>query len=89
MITRTGIVLLACLFLVQATAAESVEKWRRFSVSYRNASWAGNPFDVELRGVFTSPTGRALKQWGFYGGDGLWSLYFMPDEEGTWSFKDG
>jgi uncharacterized protein DUF5060/collagenase-like protein with putative collagen-binding domain len=87
MIMRNGIVLLACLLLVSAAQAESVEKWGRFSVSYGNSSWEGNPFEVELRGVFTSPTGRVLKQWGFYGGARQWSLYFMPDEEGRWSFK--
>ena len=83
----------ACLFLAQlATVAtaevpQTVEKWGRFSVSYSNASWEANPFDVELRGVFTSPTGRVLKQWGFYHGDDSWSLYFMPDEVGRWSFE--
>jgi hypothetical protein len=88
MIRKIGVVLLLCMFLMRAaSAAEPVKKWGRFSVSYSNPSWEGNPFDIELHGVFTSPTGRILKQWGFHGGDASWSLYFMPDETGAWTFK--
>ncbi len=87
MSTNTGSLILALLLALQAASADPIEKWGRFSVSYANPSWEGNPFNVALRGVFTSPTGRSLTQWGFYGGDGSWSLYFMPDEEGAWTFN--
>ena len=55
-----------------------------------------NPFDfteIELRAVFTSPSGRQINFIGFYDGDGhggqtgnTWKLRFMPDERGTWAY---
>ena len=87
MVKRMAAVWVVSLLLVGTAGAGTVEKWGRFSVSYRNSRWEGNPFDVELRGIFTSPTGRVLTQWGFHAGGDVWCLYFMPDEEGTWSFR--
>lgn len=68
-------------------AADAVGKWKRFSVAYRNSTCQGDPFDVEFKGHFISPTGRQLTQWGFYAGNETWKIYFMPDETGDWTFE--
>jgi hypothetical protein len=65
-----------------------VEKWKRFEISYNNSSWSGNPFDLEFSATFThKDSGRALKQFGFYGGNNTWKVYFMPDGLGEWTFQ--
>ncbi len=66
-----------------------------FEQSLTNAHEYSNPFfDVELNAVFTSPTGRVMKFFGFYDGDGkggqqgnVWKQRFMPNELGTWSYS--
>jgi hypothetical protein len=65
----------------------NIEKWKRFEVILNNPSWSGNPFDLEVFGVFThQATGRAVKQLGFYAGKNIWKIYFMPDEIGKWLY---
>lgn len=62
--------------------AESVERWGLFEAALR-AETPGNPFDVELTGVFTD--GRAtVRVPGFYDGEGTWRIRFSPPETGTW-----
>ncbi|MGO4585284.1 DUF5605 domain-containing protein [Arthrobacter sp. 2RAF6] len=47
----------------------------------------GNPFtDVELRAVFTSPSGDTLSVPGFYDGDGVYRVRLLVPEAGEWSF---
>jgi hypothetical protein len=74
----------------QAQDAEhtpSVGKWQRFEVALHNPAWDGNPFDLIVHGVFTHlPTGRRVAQLGFYAGDDIWRIYFMPDELGQWDY---
>jgi hypothetical protein len=98
-----SVVFAATLFLALhgSSAAEATPLWSRFEVAVTNSKHYSNPFsDVELKAAFKSPTGREVKFLGFYDGDGkggqnglLWKLRFMPDEEGTWtyrcSFSDG
>ncbi len=76
-----------CLPAGRAPANEQVGKWTRFEAALDNSTWQGNPFDVELKGTFHSPSGRSLTQWGFYAGDNIWKIFFMPDEIGTWTFR--
>ncbi len=73
--------------LNDAAAQEEVGKWKRFEFAVENPSWEGNPFNVELKGIFQSPSGRTLEQWGFYAGENTWKIFFMPDEIGNWSFE--
>jgi hypothetical protein len=65
-----------------------VGKWKRFEVVLSNPSWSGNPFDLDLIGNFEhTPTGKIVKQLGFYAGDNTWKIYFMPDLIGEWTYK--
>ena len=70
-----------------AAAQNEVGKWMRFETALENPTWEGNPFDVDLKGVFRSPSGRSLTQGGFYAGNQVWKIFFMPDEIGTWTFR--
>ena len=66
----------------------SIGKWKRFEVILSNPSWSGNPFDLDLFGIFEHiPTGRKINQLGFYAGDNIWKIYFMPDSIGEWTYK--
>jgi hypothetical protein len=46
----------------------------------------GNPYDIRLWGIFSSPGKEDFRVPGFYGGDGKWIVRFMPPSEERWSF---
>ncbi|MBN1464272.1 DUF5060 domain-containing protein [candidate division KSB1 bacterium] len=74
-------------FLSQAIHATpiQVEKWDVFELSLHGPI-AGNPFtDVELSATFIIGD-RAYAVDGFYDGDGVYKIRFMPDEEGKWRY---
>ncbi len=64
-----------------------IERWKRFEMQFENSSWQGNPFDIVLNVVFTAPSGKKMTHFGFYSGKNNWSVYFMPHEEGTWTYQ--
>jgi hypothetical protein len=62
-----------------------IEKWDYFEVEY-NADTKVNPFlDVRFEADF-SRNHRTIKIAGFYDGDDIYKLRFMPDTEGIWHF---
>lgn len=64
----------------------SVEKWGVFEAAFNGPS-GGNPYlDVEFDAVF-SQNSREIRVPGFYDGDGVYRVRFMPDNEGDWSFR--
>jgi hypothetical protein len=64
----------------------SVAKWDVYEASLAGPA-DGNPFlDVTLEGFFRQH-GRVVRVPGFYDGDGVYKLRFMPDNEGEWSFS--
>ena len=65
---------------------ENIEIYDRFEASFVNKSWNGNPFDLEFNVIFTSPSGKKMKYFGFYSGNSIWKLFFMPNEIGKWSY---
>lgn len=65
---------------------KQVEKWGMFELELTGAS-SGNPFtDVSLNAVFKYRN-RTVELEGFYDGDGIYKVRFMPDAEGMWSFE--
>ncbi|WP_263409524.1 DUF5060 domain-containing protein [Terriglobus tenax] len=67
-----------------ATAGK-VERWGVFELELNGPSH-GNPFvDVTLTAHFTQEH-RTVAVKGFYDGDGLYRVRFMPDAEGVWSY---
>ncbi|MGO6900992.1 DUF5060 domain-containing protein, partial [Rhizobium ruizarguesonis] len=63
----------------------AVEKWGVFEASFDGPS-GGNPYlDVAFDAVFTHKS-REVRVPGFYDGNGIYRIRFMPDIEGKWSF---
>lgn len=70
-----------------AQGPEVAEKWRRVVVELTNPSVEGNPFEVELDGVFThTESGDVLRLPGYYAGAEHWRLGFMPTRIGSWTY---
>jgi hypothetical protein len=68
-----------------AVAQNKVEKWDVFELTLNGPS-AGNPFmGVELLGRFTNGD-EVVEQEGYYDGNGIYKIRFMPDKEGPWSY---
>ncbi|MFS8113113.1 DUF5060 domain-containing protein [Rhizobium jaguaris] len=64
----------------------TVEKWGVFEAAFNGPS-GGNPYlDVTFDAVF-SQNSREIRVPGFYDGDGVYRVRFMPDNEGEWSFR--
>jgi hypothetical protein len=62
-----------------------IEKWDFFEHSLSHQS-SGNPFlEVTLEATFTNE-GRHVDVHGFYDGDGIFKIRYMPDQEGRWQF---
>jgi hypothetical protein len=61
-----------------------VEKWEVFEASFP-AFVDGNPFDVEFGAVFNGGD-DSVEVSGFYDGEGIYKIRFMPLLEGEWSF---
>lgn len=82
---------LFCLFptinLFSKNEADKVEIYGRYELSFVNSSWSGNPFDLEFNVQLISPSGREINYFGFYAGDNVWKIFFMPNETGRWRYK--
>jgi hypothetical protein len=67
-----------------ASGAEpAVEQWGIFELSLEGPA-TGNPFvDVELSAKFTQGD-RAITALGFYDGNGVYRIRFMPEQPGEW-----
>jgi len=72
--------------VVQAkTNSDTIERWGIFELSLRGPS-GGNPFvDVKLSAEF-SQNDRFFEPEGFYDGDGVYRIRFMPDALGEWTY---
>jgi hypothetical protein len=69
-----------------AQSADSVEQWGLFELSLEGPS-EGNPFtDTQLSARFRYKN-RVLEPDGFYDGNGVYKVRFMPDVAGDWHFE--
>lgn len=67
------------------TINNQVECWNIFELTLTGPS-SGNPFvDVQLLARFTQGD-REFSPHGFYDGDGVYKIRFMPDSPGTWTY---
>ncbi len=65
---------------------QPIEKWDFYELSLPGPT-AGKPFiGVEFSAVFQNGD-RRYEPEGFYDGDGVFRVRFMPDREGTWTYK--
>jgi len=90
--------LLLVLFALWGRAADDesprIGQWGRFEVSAVNPRPYADPYaHVTFHVAYTAPSGKVVKSWGFYDGQDIWRIRFMPDQVGTWqydaSFSDG
>jgi hypothetical protein len=66
-------------------APGQAERWGVYEISLRGPQ-TGNPYlDVQLKAVFQHQH-RAVTVDGFYDGDGLYRVRFMPDADGEWTW---
>lgn len=66
-------------------AQEKVEKWGTFELTLHGPK-GGNPFiGISLHAEFKHGD-EVYKPEGFYDGNGIYKIRFMPDEEGTWTY---
>ncbi|MDG0809863.1 DUF5605 domain-containing protein [Cohnella rhizosphaerae] len=69
---------------VQAPA--EAEQWGIYEIELKGPSH-GNPFtDVELAAEFKFG-GKSVRMAGFYDGDGVYRIRFMPDAQGDWTYR--
>jgi hypothetical protein len=65
--------------------SSQIEKWDYFELGL-SAQAPGNPFlDVQISAEFIHDH-RSVNITGFYDGDGVYKVRFMPDMEGSWRF---
>ncbi|MEO0509915.1 MAG: DUF5060 domain-containing protein [Verrucomicrobiota bacterium] len=65
--------------------AQSVEKWDCFEISFAGPS-SGNPYvEVTLDATFSKGS-TSITVPGFYDGNGIYKIRFMPHSEGVWSY---
>jgi hypothetical protein len=66
-------------------AQSNVEQWGIFEIAL-NGPTNGNPFmDVKFSAQFTQGT-NAVEAAGFYDGDGVYRVRFMPERQGEWHY---
>ena len=75
--------------LKQDKEASMVERWGIYEVAL-NGPDTGNPFvEVNLTAEFKRrdvKEGRTFEPHGFYDGDGIYKIRFMPDKVGEWTY---
>ena len=70
---------------IHIVAQKTVEKWKVFELTLKGPE-KGNPFtDVNLNAIFVNDNDTVLTT-GFYDGNGIYKIRFMPDIEGKWSY---
>jgi hypothetical protein len=69
----------------------NIEQWELFEVSFGTSvenKTEINPFrDVRYGALFTHENGAVVQTAGFYDGNGIYKIRFMPDLIGSWSYR--
>ncbi len=67
---------------------ETVGQWQRWEQQVRAARDYRDPYrDVTLDVVLTRPDGSRVNWWGFFDGDGVWRVRYLPDQLGVWRYE--
>ena len=84
-ITTVAVLGICCVWLAAQAAEQTVERWGVYEVAL-NGPTNGNPFrDVEFSARVTQGA-LAVQANGFYDGDGVYRVRFMPPSEGEWRY---
>jgi hypothetical protein len=79
-------VIISILCQISSGQDKKIEKWDYYELSLPGPS-AGNPFvGVEFSAVFKNGD-RTYEPEGFYDGNGIFKIRFVPDVEGTWTYR--
>lgn len=79
------LLILLALFFSTVASSQNCEKWKVFEITLKGSS-AGNPFkEVSIDAVFTNGTNSETIP-GFYDGEGIYKIRFMPRMEGKWTY---
>jgi len=82
----TTVVFILFFFSLSLFAQENVEKWKVFELTLKGTA-IGNPFkEIKLSGSFVHENDTLIVP-GFYDGEGVYKVRFMPQKEGKWSFR--
>jgi hypothetical protein len=84
-IRRLLLLLAVLLPFLSISGQNKVEKWRIYEIVLKGVS-KGNPFtDVQLSAQFTNGVNTKSVA-GFYDGNGIYKIRFMPQETGSWTY---
>ena len=79
--------LLMLLLFFSADGIETVEKWDFLEIELEGPS-TGNPYkEVYLQALFTIGDSTSFDIKGFYNGNGIYKIRFMPNIEGEWTYR--
>lgn len=67
------------------TAQQKVEQWNRFETTLKYVSHGNDFEDVDLSATFVGPDTEFVVS-GFYDGNGIFRIRFMPQRIGTWNY---
>jgi Protein of unknown function (DUF4038)/Domain of unknown function (DUF5060) len=81
---RRGKVLILVTASLRLLPAVTIEQYHPHDFTL-SAQASGNPFDVEVQGVFTGPDGTHITVPGFYAGGNVWRIRFSATKPGRWS----
>src|SRR5262245_61503627 len=71
---------------MNASTNGTIEQWGVFELELQGSA-EGNPFlDVDLTAEFRYRH-RVIEVDGFYDGDGVYRIRFMPDTQGAWHYR--
>ena len=79
-------VCLVGIIVLPAFASDTVEQWGIYEISLHGPT-NGNPFlDVRFAAKF-SQGDDSIEAQGFYDGDGVYRVRFMPEKTGVWKYE--
>ena len=96
--TLLKIMLLVVLFVFEYSSCYCYSGlYESWEAKVENKKIYRNPYiydEINLKAIFTSPSGNKFRVYGFYDGDGeggsggnIWKIRFMPDEIGQWTYN--
>ena len=72
---------------IAVSSPRTVSRWEVYEIALLGGPEQGNPFEeVSLNAEFTFGD-RSVQTSGFYDGEGVYRIRFMPDSEGAWLFR--
>lgn len=70
------------------TVPIEIPLWGRFEKTFNQTTSLRDPYaSTDFYAEFTGPSGKKRFVYGFYDGENLWKIRFMPDEVGPWIFQ--